>query len=143
MWEMVIFWAVVILIAIIIEIQTADLVSVWFAIGGVVAIILASIKVSITLQVISFIVFSFVLLILCLKFWKKKLKKDFIPTNVNRNIGKTVIVKEITNEDDNHYVVSMDGQLWSAYTENNEKVVVGEKVEIVAINGNNIKVKKI
>lgn len=143
MWEMVIFWAVVILIAIIIEIQTADLVSVWFAIGGVVAIILASIKVSIVIQIVGFIVISFILLVLCLKFWKKKLKKDFIPTNVNRNIGKTVIVKEITNEDDNHYVVSMDGQLWSAYTENNEKVVIGQKVEIVAINGNNIKIKKI
>ena len=143
MWEMIVFWAVVILIAIIIEIQTADLVSVWFAIGGIVAIVLASIKVSITIQVICFVVFSFTLLVLCLKFWKKKLKKDFVPTNIDRNIGKTVLVKEIVNKDNNHYVVSVNGQLWSAYTDNNENIEIGDKVEIVAINGNNAKIKKI
>ena len=128
MWEMIIVWAVVILIAIIVELQTTDLDSIWFAIGGIVAIILACLNVSIIIQVISFVVSSIVLLILCLKFWKKKLKKDFIPTNVNRNIGKIVTVKEVVEKDDNHYVVSMDGQLWSAYTENHEKVNVGEKV---------------
>lgn len=143
MWEMIIVWAVVILIAIIVELQTADLDSIWFAIGGVIAIILACLNVSIIIQVISFVVSSIILLILCLKFWKKKLKKDFIPTNVNRNIGKIVTVKEVVEKDDNHYVVSMDGQLWSAYTENHTKVNVGEKVEIVAINGNNIIIKKI
>ena len=61
---MILIWLSIIIVATIIEIITVDLVSIWFAIGGVGAAIATLLHLSTSIQITFFIVLSFICIIL-------------------------------------------------------------------------------
>ena len=142
MWIMLTIWAIITFFTIIIEIETMELVSIWFSIGAIVAGMLACAGASITAQIIAFLITSIILFLICWIFWKDKIKKDFIPTNMDRNVGKIVDVVEKIDGNRNPGVVTIDGQLWTAHAECEEIINPGEKVKVCSIKGNNVFVKK-
>ena len=64
-------WIAVIVIAVIVEAASVQLLSVWFALGGLVALILSIFNISTTIQIIVFAAVSIISLILFLDFLAK------------------------------------------------------------------------
>ncbi|HAX02115.1 MAG TPA: NfeD family protein [Acholeplasmataceae bacterium] len=137
---MIWFWLALFVVALLVEIMTADMISIWFALAAIPSFIIALIDGSIVWQIISFIFFTAVLLILTRPVVKKYLKTNEIKTNVDAMIGITVkVIKDITPNDVGRVVVrSLD---WAAVSK--ETIVVGEFARVLDVDGNKLIVEKI
>lgn len=139
---MLIVWSVFIIVSAIIEIETQDLITIWFTLGAVVALIACALKADILVQFILFLVVS-ALAIICTRPLAKRLQeKEIIKTNADRVIDSIAIVtKEIKN--DTIGEVKVESRYWRAIPLNNEVFSVGEKVRVNAISGTKLIVSNI
>ncbi|MBQ7235813.1 MAG: NfeD family protein [Clostridia bacterium] len=141
MW--VYIWLAVTAAALIIEFCTNEMVSVWFAGGGIVAMIIAAFNVSWYVHVPVFIGLSLVLLLSFRKIVLKFLDKGEQRTNADLAIGKEyALLTEIGFNAPG--TIKINDVIWNAVTENqNEKITAGTVVRVVAIKGNKYIVEKI
>lgn len=125
------FWLILIIFLGIVEGMTANLVSIWFIISGVFALLTSFIFDSFLIQFAIFVVLGILLMILTRnKLEEKLLKKE--KTNFDRIIGMKGVVTE-TIDDAIIGEVKVDGKRWSAIS--NQKLEVGDMVKILKING--------
>lgn len=137
-------WLAVIAVAIIIEILTLDLVSVWFAFGAVMPFILAAVGgIAIEIQIAVFVVVS-ALLIIFMRNWAKKLlfKNMNEKTNINSIIGKKIRLLEDT--DFEHLgSLKINDVTWTAISHDGKLIKAGQIVEVVKVDGNKLLVKEV
>lgn len=136
------FWTIVLVIAVIVEAITVDLVSVWFALGAVAALISEALGASELIQGILFAVISIVCIIASRPLAKKYLRGNTIRTNLDRVIGKHCLVTE-TITADNKGEVKVMGTLWKATSLNNETIEAGQYAEVVSIEGAHVVVRNL
>lgn len=136
------FWTIVLVIAIIVEAITIDLVSIWFGVGAIAALIGEAVGLSQMIQVILFTVVSIICIILTRPLSKKYLRGNTVRTNYDRVIGKHCLVTE-TITADNKGEVKVMGTLWMATSLNNETIEAGQYAEVISIEGAHVIVKKI
>lgn len=136
------FWTIVLVIAVVVEAITVDLVSIWFGIGAIIALIVERAGGSELIQGILFIVISVLCIIVTRPLAKKYLRGNIVKTNLDRVIGKHCLVTE-TITPDNKGEVKVMGTLWSATSLNNAMIHAGEYAEVVAIEGAHVIVKKL
>jgi len=139
---MAIVWAVFIVITAVIELQTSDLVTIWFTIGAVGALIAALFKLPIWLQLVIFLAISTVCLIATRPIAKKLQQKEVIRTNSDKVIGKVALVTKQISEDEIGEV-KIEGREWRAINNDGITFEVGEKVMVEAISGTKLIVSKI
>lgn len=132
-------WLAVVIITLVVEFMTAEIVSIWFFFGSVVSLILAICKVDPAIQIIVFVVVSLVFMVCVRPFIKKYVKRNEIKTNVDSFVGRIALVTEDI-VDGNRGVVKLDGQEWSAIS--NDNVLKGTKVVVLSIEGNKLIVKE-
>lgn len=133
-------WTALIVVSAVLEFFTSELISIWFTASGIVSLILAFCGVSLTIQVIVFVVLAFVLIIALRKVCLKILKKTDIPTNADSVIGTQVtLLEDITTE--NLGQAKINGIVWSVTGENGFVAKKGEKVYVKEIKGNKLIVK--
>ena len=132
----VIFWLVLLIICIGIEVATMGLTTIWFAGGALVAIFAAGVGAPIWLQAIIFIVVSLVLLFFTRPIAVKYFNKDRVKTNVESMVGRqAIVISEIDNLQGIGQV-TVGGQEWSARSaEDQAKIAVGAVTVVVAISG--------
>ncbi len=137
---MVWFWLGLFVIAFVLEIFTADMISIWFAIAAIPSFIIALAGGNIIFQSVSFVIFTLVLLLLTRPVVKKYLKTNEIKTNVDAMVGMTgKVIKDITPDDIGRIVIrSLD---WAAISK--ETIVVGEMACVLDVEGNKLIVEKI
>ena len=137
-------WLAVIAVAIIIEILTLDLVSVWFAFGAVIPFILAAVGgIAIEIQIAVFVIVS-ALLIIFMRNWAKKLlfKNMNEKTNINSIIGKKIRLLEDT--DFEHLgSLKINDVTWTAISHDGKLIKAGQIVEVVKVDGNKLLVKEV
>jgi len=141
---MIFVWLGIFIVAILIEYFTYEIVSIWFAGGAFIAFISSFIPhIPYWCEIIIFISFSILLLILLRPVAKKLLFRKEIKSNIEEIIGKKVLVsKRITELDCGE--VKINGVIWRAMSnEPIKSIEKGEIVKIVAIDGNELIVKKI
>ncbi len=139
MQYMIYVWAGVVALSLIIEFITQEFASIWFAGGGLIALILAACKVGIAWQIPVFVVVSFALLLATRPLVKKFIKKEKVATNADSLIGKKAkLLTEIT--EDRNGSIKFKGIVWTAAA--SEPIKANEEVEVVEINGNTLTVKK-
>ena len=136
---MVIGWFIAFLVLLFIELMTVNLVTIWFAIGAVAAIITTIFTDSILIQSIVFIVVSVIALLITKPLIKKFKKFEVEPTNSDRVIGK---VGEVTQKiGRNKYgEVKVYGNTWTASSK--QVINVGERVKVLSIDGVKLVVEK-
>ena len=94
----VIFWLVLLIICIGIEVATMGLTTIWFAGGALIAIFAAVIGAPIWLQATIFIIVSLVLLFFTRPIAVKYFNKDRVKTNVESMVGRqAIVISEIDN----------------------------------------------
>jgi membrane protein implicated in regulation of membrane protease activity len=136
MSEMLIFWLVLLIVAIVVEVLTMGLTTIWFAGGALVAILAAMLHLPIWLQIILFAGVSLTLLFFTRPVAVKYFNRDRIKTNVESMVGRQAVV---TGEIDNIQgigQVTLSGQEWSARsTDEKVRIPVGSVVNIVSVSG--------
>ena len=135
---MVWIWLAVTVIAIVVEIITPELVSLWFAIGGIVGIAFSFIPgLPWWGEIIIFAVLSMILLLSLRPVLSKYLKRKSLATNVDRLIGQDI--RMITQADfDNLGTAKIGDVVWSVKSENQSSLLADEMVRIVAVDGNKL-----
>lgn len=136
---MVIGWFIAFVILLVIELVTVNLVTIWFAIGAVAAIITTIFTDSILIQCIVFTVVSVISLLITKPLIKKFKKFEVEPTNSDRVIGK---IGEVTQKiGRNKYgEVKVYGNTWTASSK--QVINVGERVKVLSIDGVKLVVEK-
>ncbi len=131
-----IFWMVVLILCIVIEVLTLGLTTIWFAAGALVAIFAALLYAPIFVQVILFLLVSLTLLFFTRPIAVKYFNRDRVKTNVESMVGRQAIV---TGEIDNVQAtgqVTVSGQEWSARSwDDKVRIPAGAVVVVVAISG--------
>ena len=136
---MVIGWFIAFVILLIIELVTVNLVTIWFAIGAVAAIITTIFTDSVLIQSIVFVVVSVIALLITKPLIKKFKKFEVEPTNSDRVIGKVGdVTKKI--EKNKYGEVKVYGNTWTASSK--EVIEVGERVKVLSIDGVKLIVEK-
>lgn len=134
--DYIMFWLILFIVFIGIEVATMGLTTIWFAGGSLVALIAAALKAPIFVQAILFFLISLVLLFFTRPVAVKYFNKDRVRTNVESLVGKqAIVISEINNL---HGIgqVTVGGLEWSARNYDEQEIItVGEVVVIVAING--------
>ena len=126
-----------------VELATVGLVSIWFAAGAFAALLVAVLHGNLILQVIVFLAVSIVLLVSTRSWAKKYLNSKIQKTNVDSVIGeKTRLTERVSNLDQTGKAVVL-GQEWTARAaHDNEIIEQGELVEVVAVSGVKLIVKR-
>lgn len=138
---MVWVWAIVIALSLVVEFITMQMVSIWLALGGVVGLILALIGgVAIEIQIVVVVIVSLLAILFLRKFALKFLNSTSENKKADILIGKRTKMIEPTTKNDAG-TIKINGVLWTAVAD--ENIAVGEEVEVVEINGNKLKVKKV
>lgn len=122
-------WIFIALIFVILELLTTSFFLVWFGVGSIIAAILNYFGFDIYIQFIVFAIVSTILLLSTRKFANKITPEPNKKTTAERLIGKNA--KIIKKRDDNHFVVSVNGEEWSAYSEDSLKI--NDTVKVVGI----------
>ena len=140
MW---IIWLVVFVVSIIIEAVTAELVSIFFCAGSLVALIVSFIPgVDWWVETVLFVVISGASLLGLRPLMKKFLNKEKRATNVDEMIGRRGVMLKGCDEF-NAGEIKINGVVWTAINlVDNEEIKENEKVVIVGIDGNKLIVKK-
>jgi len=138
---MILIWFGVIILAAFIEITTMDLTSVWFSIGAVFSFVLAILNVALFWQIAAFIVLSTILLLSVRPLVKNYFRTNVVGTNADALVGKVATCTKTIHQNERGEV-KVDGQYWSAITSESNTIEEGDKVEILAIEGNKLIVVK-
>ena len=141
MW---IIWLVLFVAMLIVEACGPALVSIWFSFGAIVALILSFIPgVEWWIEVIVFVVISVATLLALRPVLRKYIKRNKYNTNIDSFNGKRGYVIE-----DMTYLrpgaVKIGDVSWTAIPANKDETIVeNEIIEVVAVNGNKLIVKKV
>ena len=140
MW--VYIWLAVTAAALVIEFLTTEMVSVWFAGGGLVAMLFAGLDLGWYYHVPVFIVVSFALMLCFRRLVMKKLNKGEVKTNADSAIGKEFeLLSDIGFNQTGS--IKVNGVVWTAVAEDDHtEIPAGKTVVALKIEGNKYIVKE-
>ncbi|MDO5410737.1 MAG: NfeD family protein [Lachnospiraceae bacterium] len=138
-----IYWLLICVVLIGVELATMGLTTIWFAAGAFAAFITANIGGNLFVQLLVLIIVSLILLYFTRPVAIKYLNNRTVKTNTESLIGKIAVVTENIDNLGNQGQVSVSGQIWTARSEDDKAgFVQGEQVEITGIKGVKLIVKK-
>lgn len=137
-------WIGIIALAIIVEVVTDQMVSVWFVPGGIVAIILNFFEVDLVWQILAFLLIAALGIVLFKCVLGKKLANNKnTKTNIDAIIGERCVVTEKIDNFAGCGQARVGAQIWSARGASEDDVFeVGEVLNVVAIEGVKLICKK-
>lgn len=124
------------------ELMTISLTLVWFSIGALILMVLSTFIESIIIQIVLFAAISITLLVIFTKYFVDKDKSFKYNTNLQGIEQKTGVVKEEIPPYSTG-IVTLTGEDWTAISENNEKIEVGQLVKVIRIEGVKLVVKSV
>lgn len=131
------YWLILLIVLVVIEIITLGLTTIWFAGGALVTFILAMLDVSPVIQWAVFCAVSLALLFgtrpWALRFFNSQKQEK---TNVDSLLGKTAVVTAEIRNLEGRGEVFVNGLTWTARTEKDSEVIPKDAhVEIIAVEG--------
>ena len=127
------YWLSIFVVLLIIEICTMGLTTIWFAGGALVAFVMGIIGFGTTVQVIVFLIVSVLLLVMTRPIALKYFNKERQKTNAESLIGRQALVLEDVDTLHARGLVEVNGQEWSAKTDDPEGFI--KKNVVVVIDG--------
>lgn len=133
-------WLGIIIVTLLLEFATSDMVAIWFTLAAIPSFILALLKVDQVIQIVVFMVIAIILLVLTRPLVMKYFKTNEIKSNVDAIVGQTaVVVKEITPDTIGR--VKIRAVEWSAISK--ETIAINEHVRILDVEGVKVIVEKL
>jgi membrane protein implicated in regulation of membrane protease activity len=140
-WAFPLLWFGIVVLTLIIEGQTDDLVAIWFAPSAFVSLILSFFKVQFWVQFGVFVALTLIGLILSFTLIRPLMKKrnKVEKTNVDAMAGKLALVEEDIDNGVPCGVAKINGQLWTARMDDPAATAhKGEWVEIIRVEGSKL-----
>ncbi len=131
----ILIWGFLVIVFLIVEGMTDALVSFWFAIGSLAALIVSLFHVSWQIQLFVFILMSVLMLIALRPLSKKYLHRNIVKTNADALVGKEGIVKESIDPLRGSGRIFIGGLDWAAKSSDNRVIPVDAKVTVEKIEG--------
>lgn len=133
--HMVWVWVAVMALAAFVEAATPVLVSIWFSVGALVAMLAAYFGASLPAQLLLFVFVSIAALVVARPLAKRFLDPHIVPTNADRLLGEEAQVTEAIDNEHATGAVYIDGKTWTARSEDGEVIPAGESVEVIRMEG--------
>lgn len=133
-WE-AIFWLIAMVVFAATEAMTVSLVSIWFAVGSLGAIIAALLGGGLIFQVTVFLALAVALLLSLRGVVRKHFAPRITKTNIDSVLGATGIVVTPVNNIAALGQVQINGIEWSARSSNNSHIPAGTLVKVDRIEG--------
>ena len=132
----ILVWVILLVLFVVIEVLTMGLTTIWFAGGALVAAITAVLQLPAYIQIATFIVVSFVLIIFTRPIAVRYFNKDRVKTNAESIVGKKAIVTGAIDNIKASGQVTVAGMEWSARSISDDITIEeGKVVTVVAISG--------
>ncbi|MBP3328145.1 MAG: NfeD family protein [Clostridia bacterium] len=132
---MLAFWAIMLVAFIVIEAVTAQLVTIWFAVGALASLIAQMLGAEVWLQWVVFVAVSAIVLAVTRPLVKKFAKPKVQPTNADRCIGQSAVVTEKIDNIAGKGAVKVGGVLWTARSETGDVIEENQEVTVTKIDG--------
>ena len=143
MVNMAVVWLIAMVVFLVVEAIVPGLISLWFAIGALAALIAAMLHAPIWLQIVWFLVVSVISLALTRPLAKKYVNAKTQPTNADRILGKECVVREPIDNVQGTGAVAVDGKIWTARMDTDGQTAgQGEIVVALRIEGDKLIVGK-
>ena len=141
-WFYPVLWLALIILFVVLEASTVQLVSIWLAAGSLAALIPAMLGMPLVVQVIVFVAVSAVCLVFTRPFVKGVLAVKKVNTNADRTIGEIGLVTETIDSTLESGRVMVDGLSWKARPSDNAVLEAGTRVQVKEIHGVTLTVEK-
>ena len=132
MWQ---FWLIIAGLFFVGEIFTLGFLIFWFGIGALFAMIVSFFTTNIIIQTTVFLITSTIFILATKPLVKKFVDVKKTNTNVFSIIGKKALVIKDIDPIHSSGQIQLNGEVWSAETENDEIIKEGSEVEVLKING--------
>ena len=130
------FWLIVLIACLVIEAGTTQLLTIWFAVGSVGAMIAAALGFGELVQISVCLVLSIVSLILLRPATRNLLRPRQDRTNADRILGQTAVVIQTIDDRNGTGQIRLMGQVWTARAVQNDEIISeGETVVVRQISG--------
>ena len=137
----IVFWVAVMLVAIVVEVSTVQLVSIWFAGGALISTILAIFKIPFVWQIGAFAIMTTILLVLSKFVFKKKIEVKDTKTNSDSLVGlELLVISRVTDKTVGEGKVR--DVVWTVITNDTTPIESGEYAVIKEIIGNKLLVTR-
>lgn len=138
-----IFWLVLLVVLLVIELATLGLTTIWFAGGAAAAFVASILGAGLVVQIVVFLAVSILLLVFTRPFAAKYINKNRVRTNVDSLLGQKAVVTQDIDNLAGTGEARVDGKVWMARTENDgEQIVCGTTVTILEVSGVKLIVEK-
>lgn len=137
-----IVWLALMVVFLIAEAATVQLICIWFAAGSIAALLICLLGGPLWLQILVFFVVSIVLFAFLWPVAKKRFNPKRVATNADALIGRLCLVTEDIDPLEGGRVKVGD-VTWSARTEEETTICAGAKVRILKIQGAKVIVEKV
>ena len=128
-------WLILMVVFLIAEACTVSLVSIWFAVGSMGALIASMCDAQLWIQIAVFLVLSATLLACMRPFVKKFIKPKITATNADSIIGSEGFVTEDIDNLSARGQVKLGGMFWSARSTSADPISKDTKVKVDRIEG--------
>ena len=132
---MAIIWFVLLVAFLMIESSTVAMVSIWFAAGALVALILSLLQAQLWVQVAAFLVVSCALLAGLRPFVRKFITPKIVKTNVDSVVGSTGLVTCAIDNLQAKGQVKLGGMEWTARSASGEPIAEGTLITVLKVEG--------
>ena len=136
-------WLILAVILAVVEGVTFALISIWFSVGALAAMIIALNGLPLWMQILVFVAVSGILLLLTKPLARKAMNKKTEKTNADRVIGQT---GKVTQRIDNlraNGQANVLGQTWTARSADDSIIDEGELIRVLEIRGVKIIVERV
>lgn len=130
-----VIWVVLLIVFLIMEAATVQLVSVWFAVGALAALIANLGGLNVIGQIVLFLVLSAVCLVATRPLVKKLTAAKIQKTNADRCIGAEAVVTEEINNLESTGQVKVIGNIWTARSTDDTIIEKGTVVIVERMEG--------
>lgn len=133
-WE-ALFWLIAMVVFILAEAATVTLVSIWFAAGALVAVVVALLGGGVSLQVTLFLAVSIALLACMRNLVRRHFTPHLVRTNVDSVVGSMGVVTTPVNNIAALGKVEINGMEWSARSTTGSPLMEGAQVKVDKVEG--------
>lgn len=140
MWQI---WLIISGLFFVAEMITVGFLVFWLGIGALFAMVVSFFTSNLIVQTTVFVISSALLILITKPFVKKFVDVKPTKTNAFSIIGKKALVIKEINPIKSTGQIKVNGEVWTAETENDEIIAEGSEVEILQIKGVKVVVKEL
>ncbi len=132
---MALIWLLLMVVFLAVESSTVTVVSIWFAVGALAALILSLLDVQIWVQVVVFLAVSCALLAALRPLVKKFITPKIVKTNIDSVIGSIGLVTQTIDNVKAEGQVKLGAMFWTARSASGGVIPADTLVQVVRIEG--------